>query len=224
MAKTYSNYEYYYTSAQVGVYANGNHFDELAYIGWDNRQGIIPRYHYTDVVARRLRHGRKIVMGELAINYVHPMYLMLYLKDKELREEQTVLSVAEARQRAATHQVTSEVGPQMPIATRRGRALEQYGINAEFGEYRKPYTESEISQLETQFWQNNVPDNDGVTQNLTLDMCPPVDLIIKIGDRDWGGQYVHRIAHVKFAGPKVTVAPDGPHYLEVYQFTAKNFI
>lgn len=83
MADLYSPYTYYFSGAQTSIFINNIMLDEVQGIAFNVQSNIVPRYHYTDTEPRRLAVGRKLVTGELALNYIHPMYLLLYLKDND---------------------------------------------------------------------------------------------------------------------------------------------
>lgn len=72
-------YQYYYSGSQVMAYIGGRYLDEMNAIAFNYEISMVPRYHYTHRHPMAIRHGRAYVEGELRLNYVHPMYIQLYL-------------------------------------------------------------------------------------------------------------------------------------------------
>jgi len=61
------------------AYMGGRYLDEMNAIAFNYEFSMVPRYHYTHRHPLAIRHGRAFVEGELRLNYVHPMYIQLYL-------------------------------------------------------------------------------------------------------------------------------------------------
>jgi len=234
----FSDYTYYFSGSQVGVFIRNVLIDELNTIAFGVQQPLVPRYHYTDVLPRRTVRGRKVVTGEVIINYVHPMYLLLYLKGESdavaemERSDITTIGTHLDDHSTGMKQLHESVADRLNTATVNDFTVgtlpvnfqerERYGRLSSAWNVGGQTLEKEIRELEERYWGSGSDTNDAVTSNETIDNMPEVDLVLKIGEPE--AQHVHVIRRVKFTGPRVQIAPTGEPIAEVYQFVGRNFV
>ena len=190
-------YSEYYTGAQVALYISNVMVDEMVSIGINVVQNLVPRYHYTDKWPRRILHGQGIVQGELAINYKHPAYLQLYLKNSD---ENTDVSSEDFNSAAYDKTVVDF-----------SRAVNEAAYDKENPDYEEMF--SNLSSAPSLY--TSLDSND-----FSLDSYGYCDLKLLFG----GERAITRVIKgVKFAGPRISITYEGQPILEVYQFLARGF-
>lgn len=74
----YGNYP---TPSQTGIYVGEFHVDDAYSVEWKYRDNRTPMYSYFDQEVVNVAHGKKIVVGSIAINFRYPGYLPFAIKE-----------------------------------------------------------------------------------------------------------------------------------------------
>jgi len=85
----------YFTGSNVRLYIENIHLEEAAALQFVGQQPMIPLYAYDNCSFVRTSKGKKLVTGQIVINFVDEGYLHYVLKDIKTKKSDEIIKKAE---------------------------------------------------------------------------------------------------------------------------------